>query len=466
MCHGRLYAHLLCGCLFVLMPAGLSAVAGERSDDDLVAAIVEDPAGPLPRGLQPDLLIGMCERVIPKLISPADGRKVSALRFAQARAYGTTGNDDKALEALKRAVEADPANIRAKILHADLLSYCRKEYSAAHRVWEDYPTDARALAVWARHSPDGLEARAKLAEQAVRLAGADPEAAAIAAECKGEIDASAGRYRDALAAWDRALANPEPAAWGINLTQLYTRRGLVHLELGDTDQALADLGLAGKLRAPDRAVPRGVWLAHVRAGKFRVALGLADAYQTTYPDDPYGKVMRAASLTRLGRYAEAIQELDDCEPDVHTDTELAAAHHLKGDVVTAGKFLDAALEKDSTHLPAVFAKAVLLPILTVAPGGVEPTQSYNKEVVATFAKLVGPDPKSAPAAVAQMLVHAAAKDYPKAAEAAGDALASRRVAPCYRDPLLKALAAYKAGRPYAAPPELLRVVYQPAVLFN
>lgn len=465
MCHGRSRGCLVFNCLLALVVA-VGSAAGGPPDDDLVAGIIEDPTGPLARGLDSGRMTDLCNRVIPKLTKPGDRPKVSALRLAQGGAYTEGGNNDKALEALKQAVEADPTNVRAKLSHADLLWYCRKDHSAARRVWTEHPTDARALAVWARCSPDSVEARDKLAEQAVRLAGADPEAIAIAAECKGQFDISAGRYQDALAAFDRALANSGPAAWCVNLTGLHTRRGLVCLELGDASQALTDLGLAARSPITNRAVPRGVWLAHVHVGKFRVALGLADAYQAAYPDDPYGKVMRAASLIRLGRYAEAIDELDDCVPDAHTDTELAAAHHLSGDLAAAEEYLDAAIKKDITHLPALLAK-VALPATgpTVAPRHGEPAQIYTKETADEFAKTVSRNPGSAPGLITRMLAHAAAKDYSQAAAAAGDALASRRVAPCYRDPLLKALAAYKAGQPFAAPPELLRIVYQPAVLF-
>lgn len=474
------HGYLLLGWLVAVFP---SARATVMSDADVVAAFVADPGGRLVWSVPPDRTAELCGDALAALGGPADGPAESALWFTLARVYSWYGDQDGALDALTEAVEAHPDNVRARVLHAALVCHHRKDNSAAEAVARNYPADARAVAVWARCWPaDG----AKLAARAVELAGTDPEAAAIAAQVRGDHDFAAGRFRDAVTAYDRAFRTVDRATWLVSATGLYANRGLAHLELGDTARALADLARAGRAAPAERRISRGVWLAHVRAGDFSAALAAAEGHRKAHPGDGYGKVMRAAALTRLARTDDALKELADALPDVHVLAERAAAHHLKGDRAAAGKCLDAALAQDPTYPPAVLGKTALAatdpnPARPAAPpvviaNGVNYTVVWGSADLAGGLALPGPDSRmylaptgepsdtrSAPAVVARMLDRADAKDYPQAAALAADALCNPRVAPCYRDHLLGALAAYKAGKPFAVPPGLLGVVYQPAV---
>ena len=422
------------------------------------------------QNIRPQSVIDLCDRAIGTLSEVADGPKISALQFAQAQAYRSLQNYPFMKAVLEASVKSDPNNVRAALMRAGWLYSESGDIGTIQGIWERNPNDARVLSAWVRVANFDNVKKLEMAKKAVRLAGSDPESLTMAHQCLAQYQYKTGHYKEAVASCDIALIHHSAGMWYENNWKLYVFRGLLNLELGETEHGLADLATARRFGpAPHPILARGVWVSQIHAGKFHTALALTDAHAVEYAKDPFVHVMRAATLNRLGRHKEAVAELDAYEPDAYADLERAAAHHLGGDETAAGKVLDGVLKKYPAFKSAVLAVAALRPadhcVVSKARGDL---RSYSGcgDLPDRVAAAIDADPKSPPAAVAVMMVHAAAKDYAKAADLAEAALANRRFAPCYREPLLAARAAYQAGKPYVVPPALLRAVYQPPVMFE
>jgi Flp pilus assembly protein TadD len=154
----------------------------------------------------------------------------------------------------------------------------------------------RALPYVARGNAFLAEGRAKLAlldyGSALNLKPGLHEVTAL----KAEALAMLGRYREALGAFDAALAaRPNDA-------ETYSGRAIAHLALGKLDAARADWRRQLELLPPDRASARAC--VSLRMADYEAALPELQRALEKEPADPYWRLYRQTALHRLGRTAE------------------------------------------------------------------------------------------------------------------------------------------------------------------
>ena len=112
---------------------------------------------------------------------------------------------------------------------------------------------------------------------------------------KAEAQTMLRRYRQALSAFDTALAaRPQDA-------EIYSGRAIVHLALGRLDAADADWRRQLELLPPERASARACVL--LRLADYEAALPELQQALEKEPADPYWQLYRLTSLHRLGRTA-------------------------------------------------------------------------------------------------------------------------------------------------------------------
>jgi tetratricopeptide (TPR) repeat protein len=112
---------------------------------------------------------------------------------------------------------------------------------------------------------------------------------------RAEAEAMLGRYRQALSAFDTALAaRPQDA-------ETYGGRAIVHLALGRLDAAEADRRRQLELLPLERASARACVL--LRLADYEAALPELQRALEKEPADPYWQLYRLTSLRRLGRTA-------------------------------------------------------------------------------------------------------------------------------------------------------------------
>jgi tetratricopeptide (TPR) repeat protein len=112
---------------------------------------------------------------------------------------------------------------------------------------------------------------------------------------KGEALAMLGRYRQAMSAFDTALAGQPQNA------EIYGGRAIVQLALGRVDAADADWRRQLELLPPERASARACVL--LRLADYEAALPELQRAFEKEPADPYWQLYRLMSLQRLCRTA-------------------------------------------------------------------------------------------------------------------------------------------------------------------
>ncbi len=149
----------------------------------------------------------------------------------------------------------------------------------------------------------------------------------------GKIFAAIGRHREAMAAFDRALAI-KPAAY------VYINRAQARPET-DVSGRLADLDTALKLE-PDSIDALTVKAREVERGKdFKAALALYERAMAAAPDNEMLALSRAMVLQKLGRTGEAEKALGTMRGRMNTAAEF---NNLCWTKATAGVMLGSALQ--------------------------------------------------------------------------------------------------------------------------
>nr|VFJ60049.1 MAG: Tetratricopeptide (TPR) repeat [Candidatus Kentron sp. DK] len=137
----------------------------------------------------------------------------------------------------------------------------------------------------------------------------------------GVAQYDAGRYQEALASFDKALAlQPDDAdAW--------SNRGAALNELGHHREALASCDKALALQPDDAAAWGNRGNALVGLGRHQEALESYDKALALQPDDATAWNNRGNALNELGRHQEA---LDSCDKALALRPDDAAAWHNRG----------------------------------------------------------------------------------------------------------------------------------------
>ena len=117
---------------------------------------------------------------------------------------------------------------------------------------------------------------------------------------KAEALAMLGQYRQALAAFDSAMAARPTDA------EICSGRAIAHLALGELDAARADWRRQLELLPPERASARAC--VSLRMADWDAALPELQRALEKEPADPYWLLYRLTSLHRLGRTGEAAGE--------------------------------------------------------------------------------------------------------------------------------------------------------------
>jgi tetratricopeptide (TPR) repeat protein len=153
----------------------------------------------------------------------------------------------------------------------------------------------RALPYVARGNAFLAEGRAKLALLdygcALTLKSGLHEITAL----KAEALAMLGQYREALAAFDSAMAARPTDA------EICSGRAIAHLALGELDAARADWRRQLDLLPPERASARAC--VALRMADYEAALPELGRALEKEPADPYWRLYRLTALRRLGRNA-------------------------------------------------------------------------------------------------------------------------------------------------------------------
>ena len=201
------------------------------------------------------------------------------LRARSAVNVGTQASNRQARELLAKAIEIAP------------------DYAEAYAALAEAES-IRSLIGWREDPEEGMRRAAELASRAIALD--DPGANARAHAVMGRVHEFFGRYDEALAEADRAIAtNPsDSVAHGI--------RSEVLLFLGRLDESIA----AGEtaLRFDPRIgsdVGFVLALAYLCAQRPRDALRTTDAFLARYPDNAFSHAVRAAALAELGDMEQA-----------------------------------------------------------------------------------------------------------------------------------------------------------------
>jgi tetratricopeptide (TPR) repeat protein len=93
--------------------------------------------------------------------------------------------------------------------------------------------------------------------------------------------------------------------------ELYLRRGGLHCEHGEFDQALRDLAAAEKLAPGLDAIRLTRAQTLQRAGRLVPALATLDDFLSRQPAQPKARLLRARVCVDLHRYADAVRDFDE-----------------------------------------------------------------------------------------------------------------------------------------------------------
>ena len=275
----RKRARLLAGAVALLVGAVVSVGLGIPVQRRWRADALVLKASNLERGGRRDEARALLKEALGMVPNLSDARaRLAAFDAAD-------GNQEAARAALDRAIEDDPESLEARLLRAQL------------------ETGARDL--------DRALADLEVAD---RAAPRDPRAAYE----RGAILAARGRWDDAGAELDRGLElardvrgrAPDDKAYRDALRLA----GEARLRSGDFEHAQTDLEESIRLE-PNSTQPR-VLLGQALVGLHKDSLAIeafSDALRRQ-PDDPEALELRAASLRRVGRSADALVDLEAVAP--------------------------------------------------------------------------------------------------------------------------------------------------------
>ncbi|HEY1376787.1 MAG TPA: CPBP family glutamic-type intramembrane protease [Gemmataceae bacterium] len=238
---------------------------------------------------------------VPRSVGPGAGRlaAVAAACLGLAAAAGLAVEQPAEWKAYRLRVRGD------ELLEAGDLDAALADYDESLRLKPDDDNRRQRGFVHRRRGDD--RAQAGDADGAVRAydaALADNPDDLYAAGNRGMAHAQTGNYAQALADLDRALAvGPGEAEW-------YVYRAGAHFALGHLDQALADYAAALKLRPADAFARHQRGRILFRREDWAGALAELDKAAAAGEDTPDLRADRGRALFRLHRYAAAAGELE------------------------------------------------------------------------------------------------------------------------------------------------------------
>lgn len=274
--------------------------------------------------------------------SLANARKVQELRPDDAasywllgRIYTRRGEHQQAAEAYRKAVTLDPENVDAQEGLAETLDKLgQKEMAAA--------SHERAIQL------------RSAAQQPAGQAGGDALDAAQVADRLGASYLSAGRYAEALAAFQEALRlQPDDPDYLRHLGNAYYWQGKTQLDEPSTQaqQAIIEYEKARLLAPSDSLLLTVLGGAYAEVGRPADALAAYEEAVRVAPCDDEALFLLASQYDNLGRTADAqaaFERLSVLNPRMAVSWQrLATADYLDGDYAAAAEGYRKAIAADS-----------------------------------------------------------------------------------------------------------------------
>jgi len=286
-------------------------ILGQLDRHDEAVALIDDAfgadTGPRVSDLRERLAAG--ETVPFSLISGA-GDGVAEVYYSLGRALMSDTSGDYVLLYARLAEYLNPAHIDALMLSAELFESLGR-YELAENTYKSVPRDHPAFTAAEMGRAEALR-RAGKTDAAVevleQLAGSHPDLAMVHVSL-GDLYRQLERFKDAAAAYDRALAHyseEAPETWFIHYA-----RAICYERLGKWDRAEADFRHALELNPDNPQVLNYLGYSLVeKQMKLDEALGMIERAVARQPDSGYIVDSLGWVLFRLGRYQEAVGHME------------------------------------------------------------------------------------------------------------------------------------------------------------
>jgi hypothetical protein len=282
----------------------------------------------------------------------------AALAMRVAEHAAAEGDSARALEALSRAIDSDPASLPARALQLDMLAdggdpaafAAQLESFAEHLATDEARGRAFLLAafVWAVRANDVAGAKAALSQAA--MYGVAPSSTGRLARALASIAGDSVWYEDAT---KRLLAAGGTEGEAVSL----------YVELVRSRHARGDVDGAARALRDMAGAPRGAWLARVLEAFLPVAPVASpppppDASEaSTGEDDPDRTLLETSAKAPSGpgaRSRAAVEELAalETEPELARGLSLVAAIRALegGDVAGARELLRELADRDASNV--------------------------------------------------------------------------------------------------------------------